>query len=489
MSKTLSRSNYSRAAIQGTAWRYLTFFSGKLMTLVSIAFLARLLSKDDFGVVGYAITAMGFFDIISDMGIGPALIYYPEEKRTSSTTFWLNIILRLIIFALAWILAPAVALYFRDERATQVLRILSISYPIGAIGSIHENLLKKKLEFNKTFMPEFFRSIVKGGASIVFALIGFGYWSIVLGRLAGEFVGGISYWISLRWKPDFTLDISAARALLGYGTKYVSANIVAIILLNLDYLLVGRFMGAVALGVYTLAFRLPDLIILQFARTLSGVLFPIYTKMREKTDSLAHGYFLTTRYISLVTIPIGLGTALVAKPITLVLLSDKWLEAVPVVQGLAIYSMLLSLSYNAGSAYKATGSPQIITWLGIARLALLFPALWWAVAVAKSTVAVSWMHATVAFISAVLNFFVATRILSIPMKKILEALSPPLLSGLLMAVFVLLALKLTKDMNLIWQLVLSISLGGIVYIGSLWLLNRDVINEAQSKILKAMSRG
>jgi len=489
MSKTSGRSNFFRAAIQGTAWRYLTFFSGKLMVLISTAVLARLLSKDDFGVVGYAITAMGFFDIISDMGVGPALIYYPEDKRTSSTTFWLNLVLRIMIFALAWILAPAVALYFRDERATQVLRILSISYPIGAIGSTHEYLLNKKLEFNKTFMPEFVRSIIKGGASIGFALVGFGYWSIVLGRLVSEFFGGISYWMTLRWKPEFSVDISAARALLDYGIKYVGANVTAIILLNLDYLLVGRYLGAEALGVYTLAFRIPDLVILQFARTLSGVLFPIYTKMLETTDSLANGFFLTTRYISLVTIPIGLGTALVAEPITHVLLSDKWLEAVPVIQGLAIYSMLLSLAYNAGSAYKASGSPQIITWLGIARLILLFPALWWAAAIAKSIVAVSWAHATVAFISTILNFVVATRILSLPMRKIGEALASPILSGLFMVVLVLPVLFMTKNMNSIWQLVLSVLTGVLAYIGSLWLLNRELVIDVQYKILDALNRG
>ena len=443
MSEDRQPVNFTHAAIQGTAVRYLIFFSSKLLLFVSTAILARLLTKDDFGVVGFAITTINFLDVLSSLGVGPALIYHPESDKTSSTAFWANLIISLVIFGLAWLIAPIAALFFRDPRATDVIRILSLSYPIMAIGDTYGVLLSKRLSFNRTFLPEFLRAMTKGLSSIGFAYAGLGAWSLIIGQVCGEAVATLVYFFSSSWRPAFIIERTTLKSLLDYGLKYVGADIVSIVLLNLDYLLVGRYLGREALGVYILAFRLPDLLVLQFARSLSTVIFPVYSKMRGINSSLAKGFFMTTRYISLITVPLGLGLALVARPFTQIAFTDKWIEAVPAIQGIAVYAMLLSLSYNAGSAYKASGRPQINTWTGLFRLTLLFPALWWAVTVARTIVAVSWMHALVALIGTSVNMVVAAKILEMPIRDLGKALFPALFSGALMVGFVLGFLALT----------------------------------------------
>lgn len=483
------RQDFGKAAIQGTAWKYLTFFSGKVMVLISTAILARLLTKDDFGVVGYAITTINFLDIASDMGVGAAIIYHSEDSETSSTAFWLNILVGLGLFGIAWVIAPYIALYFRDNRATEVIRILSLVYPIGAIGGIHRRLIEKKLAFNRIFLPEFLGSMTKGSSTIIFALVGLGAWSVILGQLCSEIVSTFAYWFSIPWHPKLLFNRIKALSLLDYGTRYVGADAIAILLLNLDYLLVGRYLGPAALGVYTIAFRLPDLIVLQFARTLSGVIFPVYSRMRETSKSMAKGFVMTTRYISLITVPMGLGLALVAKPFTEVVFSDKWVEAVPAIQGIAIYSMLLSLAYNAGGVYKASGRPQIIAWLGLARLALLFPALWWAVTSAKSIVAVSWMHATVALASALMSFTVAARILDLKLSELFVALYPAMIAGAVMTLVVLSALLVAVDAVPLVQLSVSVASGGISYFSALWFFQREIVFDAGKKLRSALGRG
>lgn len=485
---TSPSTEFAKATIQGTFWRYLTFFSGKLMLLISTVVLARILSKDDFGVVGYAVTTINLLDILSDMGIGPALIYHSEDEKTSSTAFWLNIIVSVALFGLAWILAPLIALYFRDERATDVIRILSLSFPIIAIGNTHQKLIEKRLSFSRTFLPEFLRSLTKGLTTIACALFGFGAWSLIIGQLSGEIVSTISYWLSLRWVPRLHIDRAKARALLDYGVKYVGADSIAVLLLNLDYLLVGRYLGAEALGIYTIAFRLPDLVVLQFARTLSGVIFPVYSRMRETTQKLGLGFLMTTRYISLITVPMGVGLALVAEPFTEVMFSAKWLDAAPAIQGIAIYSMLLSLTYNAGGAYKASGRPQINTWLGLVRLGILLPALWWAVSAAGSIVAVSWMHALVALISVLLSLYVATRLLELQVLAVVSALFPAFLAGSIMAVVVPISLWVTTDMAPVLQLILGVLTGGSSYLLALWVFQRPVVMEASQKLKLALGR-
>ena len=480
--------HFARAAIHGTAWRYLAFFSGKLMLFISTVILARLLSKDDFGVVGFAVTTIGFLDVMSDLGVTPALIYHPEDEETSVTAFWLGLSIGAILFGITWLAAPLVGMFFNDPRAISVTRVLALSYPINALGSTQQAILQKKLAFGRIFIPDLAQSLAKGVGSILLAFLGLGAWSLIGGQLGGMATGAIIFWIISRWRPSFSFNPKIARSLLSYGIKIVGVDLLGILLLNLDYLLVGRYLGAVSLGIYTLAFRMPDLIILQFARILSGVIFPIYTRMRNVPGSLKKGFSMTTRYVSLVTVPLGLGLAILARPFILTVFTDKWIEAIPVVQAISIYAMLLSLSYNAGSIYKAEGRPQILTWLALIRLSLLLPALYWATTSAGSIVVVGWMQAVVALLGGALNLYFAARILNISPMVLFTDLRPAFLAGGVMAMAVAGVLFLSGNANPWIQLGLGVIVGVLVYAGVLWFFQRDVILSANHLVRSALGK-
>jgi PST family polysaccharide transporter len=485
---TGSSSGFARAAIHGTAWRYLAFFSGKLMLFISTVVLARLLSKDDFGVVGFAVTTISFLDVMSDLGVAPALIYHKEDDNTSVTAFWLGMLIGVALFLITWVAAPLVGLFFQDPRAVAVTRVLALTYPIGALGNTHEAVLQKKLAFGRTFVPTLVQAMTKGIISIVLAFLSFGAWSLIGGQLGGIAMGAVVFWLVARWRPTFSFDPKIARSLLGYGSKIVVVDLLGILLLNLDYLLVGRYLGAENLGVYTLAFRMPDLLILQFARILSVVIFPIYTRMRDVPGSLTKGFSMTTRYVSLVTIPLGIGLALVAQPFVLTVFTNKWIEAVPVIRAISIYAMLLSLAYNAGSVYKAEGRPQVLTILALTRLAMLLPGLYWATTMAKSIVAVGWMQAAVALVGGALNLYIATRLIKLPVAKLLDALRPALISSIFMAVAVLVTLFLSQNLQPVVQLVVSILFGCLSYLAALWVFQRDVVQAASLQLRSALGR-
>jgi PST family polysaccharide transporter len=266
----------------------------------------------------------------------------------------------------------------------------------------------------------------------------------------------------------------------------MGVNFMAMILLNLDYWLVGRYLGAEALGVYTLAYRLPELLILQFARIISQVIFPIYTKMRGAEGGLARGFDKVTVYVSLFTIPLGVGLALLALPFTLVFLSEKWLDAVPVMQMIALYAMFLSLIHNASSAYRALGDFRALNWLGIIRLTLLFPALWWATSIQASIVVVAQMHVLVAFIGAMLGLIVAIRLLGLRGLDLLSALFPIILAGSIMAGVIVTVLNLMASFSAGLQLIVLVPLGVLTYGAVLWLVNREIIIELAQKLRSAI---
>jgi O-antigen/teichoic acid export membrane protein len=464
-------------AVHGVFWTYLAYYSGKFLVLVSTIILARLLSKDDFGVAGYALTAISFLEVAADLGIGPALIYHRDEPDSVDTAFWLGMLLSFVMGAITWAMAPVAGTFFNDLRAVPVIRALAFSFPIAGLGNIHNVLLRKELSFRRKFIPDISRSAGKGVISIILAAVGFGPWSLIVGQLAGGALGTMAVWLVHPWRPSFQFALDKSKALLSYGVNIVAVDGLGIILTNTDYLVVGRYLGAEALGIYTLAFRIPDMLIMQFCYLVGTVVFPLYSKLRDDSSALTRGFLTTTRYVALVTVPLSLGMMLVAQPLILLVFGEKWQEAVPVLQAISIYSLMLSLAYNAGDVYKAQGRPDVLTRISLARVLVLVPGLYWAASQVKSIEMVGWTHAVVAFLFGLITLMVASRLLDAPLKELVVALRPAALAGAGMAlVLVSLKLVLQNAGNLI-QLVSMMAVGAIVYTGLLWVTERPVVLE------------
>lgn len=470
----------SKKAVSSVFWTYSAYYSGKLLVFISTVILARILSQGDFGVAGYALTVISFLDVLSDLGIGPALIYHRDEPGAADSAFWLGLLISIALFFFTWLCAPFAGLFFQDPQAIPVTRALAFTFPLSALGNIHDFLLRKELSFKRKFIPDLARSVGKGIFSISAALMGFGAWSLIIGQLAGTLSGTIFLWIIYPYRPSFRVVRETSRALLNYGLHIVAVDSLGILLQNSDYLLVGRYLGAVALGVYSLAFRIPDLLILQFCWLISGVVFPLYSKVRDDPAVLVQGFLTTLRYVALVTVPLGFGVALVADPLIRTFFSDKWVDAIPVLRAIAIYALMLSLSFNAGDIYKAKGQPNIITRLSFGRLVVLLPGLFWASNIAKSIVMVGYVQVVVAFIFGIIGLYIAGVLLETPFKDVLKALRPALVSGFIMSLVVVASLEL--HLPNLYQLIVSVALGASIYLGVLLKFDPALIQEVKNII-------
>lgn len=466
--------NFARTTVTGTIWTYASHYGGKLLVFISTIILARLLTQEDFGIVGFALVIISFLDVLSDLGIGSALIYHRDDPEAANTGFWLGLLTGIALFGLTWLIAPLAGDFFQDPRVIPITRALGISFPIDALGNVHDSLLRKNLAFRRKFLPDMAKMSMKGVISIGLALMGMGPWSLVGGQLAGSAVLVIAYWLTIPWRPQFRFGRSLVRPLLTYGLGIISLNAIAILLSNADYLFVGRLMGAAALGIYTLAFRIPDMLIIQFCTVVGRVLFPVYAKMREDNAGLRRAFLMTMRYVSMITIPVGVGMALIAEPFILTFFTDKWIEAVPVMRAIAIYALLYSLAYNAGSVYKAQGRPMLLTKLSLVRAVVLVPALWWAATGPGTITAVGWTHSVIALLGGTLNLVVAGRMIQTPLQEIAATLRPAFLAGAGMAVVVSLTLWLLSTALPIIQLIICVAVGAVAYCGLLWWFEHEV---------------
>lgn len=480
--------SFGKTALRGSFWTYAAFFSGRLLTFITTIILARILGREDFGIAAYALVVINFLDVLNEFGVGPALIYHRKLPRSADTAFWISIITSTSLFILTWFAAPLIGVFFDDPRAVGVTRALALTFPLSAISTIHDSLMRKDLSFKKRFIPLFIQSVSKGSVSIVLALTGFGAWSLIFGQVAGTAIGVIAFWWVYPWRPSFHFARDIAGKLLSYGSSTVLLNLLTALVLNIDYLLVGRFLGPAALGVYMLAFRIPQLLIIQICDPISKVVFPMYAKMQDDPEAMHKAFLTTLRYVSLVTIPVGSVIAALAGPFVLFIYGQEWVQAITVMQAITVYAVMLSLTYNAGDVYKAQGRMMLMTKISLLRLGLMIPALWWVLTTVGSIESVAWMQTLIAAVIMLVNLSVAMRILKISPFNFLKALQTAVISGVLMYIAMTSVLLLLPNVLPVIQLAVGGVVGGVVYLVVLWLIQRELFMTGLALVRKLLLR-
>ncbi len=267
---------------------------------------------------------------------------------------------------------------------------------------------------------------------------------------------------------------------------YTTARL-STVLANLDYLLIGHYLGVVALGVYTLAFRIPELLIKQFSQIIGRVTFPVYSKIKDDRSALDRGFLLTLQDVNLITVPLGLGLALVAEPFILVFFGEKWIEAAPIMAAISIFSMLRAMVFNVGDVYKALGRPDLLVKVNFLQTVVSIPALWWAAAKFGTLYHVAWMQVALVSIAGLVKLLIATQVLNVQFKSILKALQPAIISGGIMAIAVLGSHRITNSDIPLVQLISSILIGTLTYLGSLWWLQRPLFIQAFTSFRMALN--
>jgi PST family polysaccharide transporter len=467
----------ARKTAHGIFWNYASFGLGKGLVFLTITILARLLTPEDFGIVALATLAVTYLTVLKDFGLGRALIQRRQNiEEAANTVFTLNLLLGISLTLITIAVAPLVAAYFQEPSVTPILRWLSLTFLINAIGAIHLVRLERELEFKRKLIPDLGRAAVKGFVSIGCALTGFGVWALVYGQLGGALAGVILAWGMEPWRPRLTISLSLTRDLLKYGFSLLSLDAISTLEDNFDYLVIGRVLGNAALGVYTLAYRLPELLGLNMLWVMAAALFPAYASVQDRPDVLRRGFLTTIRFIEMLSVPVSLGLLLAADPLVRVIFGEQWLAAIPVVRILALFVLITSIGDNAGDIYKAIGRPDILVKLSLGNLVLLLPALWYGSFFGIVGVAIG--HLAIGALQTILRVWLATRFIKVSLGDILLQLKPSFLSGLTLTLLVLPCLYITADVAPILRLIVIVLAGAGGYSITLWLLERETLLQA-----------
>ena len=243
--------------------------------------LARLLSPADFGVVAVAMIVLNFSQMFWDAGLGKALVQREEApENAANVVFWVNAVMGIAIYAIFFLAAPWIADFFHCPASSPVLRVLGLQLVINSLSAVQASLFVRKLDFHRLFKIKLATAFLPGFCSIPLAFWGYGVWALVAGYLAGSLLNlGFLWWTS-PWRPRWDFDWVLAHRLFRFGIWVMGESLAAWFLLWGDNLLVGRFLGVNALGVYSVAWNICTMIFGLALNPFLPVLYPTFSPAR-----------------------------------------------------------------------------------------------------------------------------------------------------------------------------------------------------------------
>jgi len=454
-------------------WAYGSYVGGRLLVLCSIAILARLLTPADFGLVAIAFTATVILDGITDLSLSQALIVADDEdvERRADTAWTVNMLVAVTLTLATVLFAPAAARFFEADELRTLLPVLAVNFILRAAGTTHFALAQRQIDFRTRTVAEMADVVVRGAVGIGLALAGAGAYSLVGGYLAGSLVLTATLWILLPWRPRVRIRRDDLRAMLGFGGGLTAVGLMSVAISNADYVLIGRELGQTQLGLYTLGYRLPELLILNLAIVAGMVLFPAMVGVARA--GLADAFLTSLRYTLVVAAPLAVGLAILAEPLVLVLFGDQWRSSVAVMQVLALFSFAYAIEIPAGTAYKSIGRVDVILMLAVPRTILAVAGI--LLFVDRGIVAVAVSQAAVAALFAVIGSICAARMLGTGGRRIWRAAWPVLAAAAALGATLWIVTYLIEDPYLC--IAAGAALGAPVYLGCLWLVSRDVLEK------------
>lgn len=337
-------------AIHGTLWSAIEKFALLGIQFVLQIILARLLTPSDYGIVGILAVFLAIANAFIYCGFTSALIQNQERSEEDfSTAFYFNITIAVFSYIVFWFAAPFIAAFYKMPILVPVTRVLTLSLPIAALGAINRTKLQIAVNFKTQAKATITAVILSGLTGIFLAYKGFGVWALVVQTLVKELFNTLLLFYLVRWKPLLQFSLVSFKKMFGFGSKLLAANLLDVFYFNMYPLVIGKLFSAADLGLYSRATGFAHLPSTLTTDIVSRVTFPIFSKIQNDLDRLFLAYKKYLAVISAIYAPVLLGLCAIAKPMVLVLIGERWLPAVPLLQILCIanaFNCMININLN-----------------------------------------------------------------------------------------------------------------------------------------------
>jgi len=416
--------------------------------------------------MGMVLVVLSLGAVFADMGVSNAIIWKQDATSDQlSTLYWINIMAGAAVFGAAIAISPLVALFFHEPRLVNLIFWAAFIFPITAIGQQFQILLQKELRFKRLGLVEIVSAAVNASVAITAAFLHQGVYSLIWGQLAGSactaFLLAFIGW--REWRPRLIFRPRNLDGMISFGLNQMGQRVMDTILFNIDYIMVGHFLGPKPLGAYFLAWQLMIAPMSKLTPVLTRVAFPVFARKQTDDSALRRGYVELSKMVATLTFPIIVLVGATAPVLVPVVFGPKWNAAIPLVEIFVILGLFWSLTILFWPMALAKGRADIGFRLSLAIAAVSTITFWFAAQ--SGLVVMAWAEAVVAALSFLVALTVIRKLIDLEFFSYLREVGKPTLLTMTAGGFTYGCYRLFRGIanNNLWFLVALLVLGVLFY--------------------------
>lgn len=399
----------SKHIVKGLFWKFAERSGVQGMQFIVQIILARLLLPKDYGILAIAMIFILISNVFIQNGVSSSLI---QKKNTSnldySTAFWISFVTSIFIYTLLFLFSPQIASFFNEKELENFLKIIGINIIIGSIHGIQISYISKNMLFQKLFYASTISVISSGVLAITLAFLNFGIWSLIIYQLLNQILIVILLKKHISWKLEYTFSKKSALNLYSFGWKLMVASLIDNLYTNLRSILIGKSYSSSTLGLFTRGIQFPELLATNINGSIQTVMFPALASNQDNKEAFKNLVRKSIIVSSFVVFPLMIILATVANPLIVLLLTDKWIEVVPILQIYCAVFVLLPIHTANLQAINALGRSDIFLKMEILKKII-----------GVSIILLTYKHGIIIFCyGAVLTSLISSLINIFPSKKL-----------------------------------------------------------------------
>lgn len=472
-------------ATKGIIWSAVDKFAVQMGQFVVSIVLARILLPEDFGLLGMLAIFIALSQTFIESGMGLGLIQRQDRTdKDFSTVFVFNLVVSSLFYLLLFFSAPYIASYFNQPQLIDLTRVLCLNLFVSSLAIVQRTKLTIAINFKAIAKTNVIGVVIGGITGIVAAMNGFGVWSLVIQTLLGSLATAVSLWFFSHWTPSIAFSRNSFRNLFGFGSKLLLSGLYAQLLTNVYNICIGKYYPISSLGYYTRAKGFADISAGTITSILQQATFPILAAVQNDKEKLVSVYSRMIRMSSFFIIPMMTLIALLAKPIVILLLTEKWVAVIPLLQWMVFARIFFPMSAINMNLLNAIGRSDLFLKVDLSKLPLTVLAMIITIPLGVKAMIIG--HVVTSAVAFFINAYLPGKHYGYGGVAQLKDMIPVILATIGMSVLVYF-MNLFVD-SLILQLIGGSVLGIVSYLCFCWLLKLEELGEVKNIILNKVHR-
>jgi len=352
--------------INGVSWNIVGNIARQLLMITTLVVMTHFLSPEEYGVYAILMIFLTFMNLVSTIGTSEAIINLDSpSQRMLSSIFYFNIFIGSLLFSILFVAAGPISVFFENSDLVHLLHLVGLILVVNSFGLTHKACLQKGMLFKKLVIIETTALVISSIIGVISAIYGFGVYSLIAMNFTNVFILNLGLWLYSSWKPSLSFALKDIKVVWVYSIQLIGSSFINFFARQTDRLLISKFIGSGALGIYSVTYRIMFYPIENISRVIFRVIFPAFSEMKHDNKRLKKGYLTTISFISLVSFPLMIGLLACSSNFVDVIFDDKWKEMSQLLMILAPVGLMQSIVVTTGPIYLVKGTTGLMLKVGL----------------------------------------------------------------------------------------------------------------------------